>query len=208
MASNGVSRAGIKIAGCSVRREDAAKEETEDNDRYQPSVGLNYWFGPKFGIETRGVYTRGEFDQDSDFTGTPTDDFDNWVGSIRLLQRLGRHFDLYQQYVQTYRNYDGDADDDYLVYAPSAGFIYRIEKDLTFSLGAGYFYQEIDGDDDEQGLFGSGQVNKIWNFRRGSIDPDVFNIDIIRSVISPARVPPGIKAIKPSCRSLAIKSFF
>jgi hypothetical protein len=144
--------------------------ESEDNDRYEPSVGLNYWFGPKFGIETRGVYTKGEFDQDSDFTGEPTDDFENWLGSARLIQRLGRHFDLYQQYQQIYRDYDGDVDDDYLVYAPSAGFIYTVEEDLTFSLGVGYFYQEIDGDDDEQGLFGSGEVNKTWNYRRGFIN--------------------------------------
>jgi hypothetical protein len=143
--------------------------EVQDNDRYQPSIGLNYWFGPKFGIETRGVYTRGEFDRDSDFTDTPTDDFDDWAGSIRLIRRTTRHFSLFGQYNHIYRNYDGDLDDDYMVYAPSAGFLYMIEEGLSLTLGLGYFYQDNDEDDDEDGAFINGQINKIWDFRRGFI---------------------------------------
>ena len=37
-------------------------------------------------------------------------------------------------------------------------------------LGAGYFYQDIDGDDDEQGIFGNAQIDKIWQYQRGSIN--------------------------------------
>ena len=36
--------------------------------------------------------------------------------------------------------------------------------------GVGYFYQDIDGDDDEQGLFGNGQIDKTWTYRRGFIN--------------------------------------
>jgi hypothetical protein len=143
--------------------------QDEDNDRYQPSVGLNYWFGPKFGIDTRGVYTRGEFDQDSGFIGTPSSDFDNWLGSIRFIRRTETRFSAFAQYVQIYRDYDGNIDNDYLVYAPSAGFLYMIEKDLIFRLGLGYYYQDIDDDDNEDGLFINSEINKAWNFRRGVI---------------------------------------
>jgi opacity protein-like surface antigen len=55
------------------------------------------------------------------------------------------------------------------VYAPSAGFIYAVEKGLNLRLGAGYFYVEVDNDEDEQGIFGNSQIDKTWTSRRGSL---------------------------------------
>jgi hypothetical protein len=146
-------------------------DQEEDNDRYSPSVGLNYWFGPKFGFQSNAVYTRGQFDRDSRFVGDPTDDFNNYAGSVRFIRRTQTRFSAFVQYNQIYRDFDGDVDDsnDYLVYAPSAGFTYMVEKGLNLRLGAGYFYLQIDEDDDEQGIFLNSQIDKIWAFQRGSI---------------------------------------
>jgi hypothetical protein len=123
-------------------------DQEEDNDYYSPSVGLNYWFGPKFGLESNATYTKASFDQDSDFTGDGTDDFDNYAGMIRFIGRTGERFSIFGQHNQIYRDFDGD-DNDYIVYAPSAGFIYAVEKGLNLRLGAGYFYVEVDNDEDE-----------------------------------------------------------
>jgi hypothetical protein len=146
--------------------------QDEDNDRYSPSAGLNYWFGPKFGIESRAEYTRGKFDQNSGFTDDPTDDFKNYAGSIRFIARTKTRFSIFTQYNHVYRDYDGDIGDsnDYMVYAPSAGLTYVVEKGLNLRLGGGYFYQEIDGDDDEQGFFANSQIDKTWTSRRGSLN--------------------------------------
>ena len=142
--------------------------QEEDNDRYEPSAGLNYWFGPKFGFQSNAVYTKADFDQDSDFIGDGTDDFDNYAGSIRFIGRTGTRFSIFAQHNQIYRDFDGD-DNDYLVYAPSAGFTYVVEKGLNLRLGAGYFYQDVDNDEDEQGIFGNGQIDKTWTSQRGSL---------------------------------------
>jgi hypothetical protein len=56
-----------------------------------------------------------------------------------------------------------------MVYAPSAGFTYVVDKGLNLRLGAGYFYVDIDDDKDEQGLFGNSQIDKTWAYKRGSI---------------------------------------
>jgi len=146
--------------------------QDEDNDRYSPSAGVNYWFGPKFGIESRAEYTRGEFDRDKDFRDDPTDDFHNYSGMVRFIRRTKTRFSIFGQYNHAYRNYDGDIGDsnDYTVYAPSAGLTYVVEKGLNLRLGGGYYYQEIDGDDDEQGLFGNSQIDKTWTSRRGSLN--------------------------------------
>jgi hypothetical protein len=146
--------------------------QEEDNDRYQPSAGLNYWFGPKFGIQSNATYTRGEFDRDDDFVGEGTDDFKNYAGSIRFTFRTKTRFSIFTQYNHVYRDYDGDVGDsnDYMVYAPSAGFTYVLEKDLNLRLGGGYFYQDVDDDDNEQGFFTNSQIDKTWRYRRGFIN--------------------------------------
>jgi hypothetical protein len=145
--------------------------QEEDNERYQPDVGLNYWFGPKFGIQTSAAYTRGDFDQDSDFVGQGTTDFDNWAGTIKGINRISTRFSVFAQHNQIYRDFDGNnADDnDYLLYAPSAGITYIVEEGLNLRLGGGYFYQEVDGDDDNKGFFGNSQIDKTWTYRRGAI---------------------------------------
>ncbi len=142
--------------------------QDEDNDHYSPSIGLNYWFGPKFGIQSNATYTKADFDQDSDFIGDGTDDFDNYAGMIRFIGRTGERFSVFAQHDQIYRDFDGD-DNDYMLYAPSAGFAYVVEKGLNLRLGAGYFYLDVDNDDDEQGIFGNGQIDKTWTSKRGSL---------------------------------------
>jgi hypothetical protein len=144
--------------------------QTEDSDRYSPSVGLNYWFGPKFGFQSNATYTRGEFDQDRDFIGEGTDDFDNFAGDIRFIFRTKTRFSVFTQYNHAYRKYDGNDNNDYMAYAPSAGFTYVVEKGLNLRLGLGYYYQEVDNDDDNQSWFSNSQIAKIWDYRRGSIN--------------------------------------
>jgi hypothetical protein len=146
--------------------------QEEDNDRYEPSAGLNYWFGPKFGFESIATYTRGKFDRDNDFVGDGTDDFYNYAGSARFIFRTKTRFSIFAQHNQVYRDYDGDVGDsnDYMVYAPSAGFTYVVEKGLNLRLGGGYFYQDVDDGDDEQGFFGNSQIDKTWSYRRGFIN--------------------------------------
>jgi hypothetical protein len=143
----------------------------EDNDYYSPNAGLNYWFGPKFGIETGANYTKAKFDQDNGFIGTPTADFDNYAGSIKFIGRTGTRFSIFAQHNQIYRDYESNNFNnlDYMVYAPSAGFTYVVKKGLNLRLGGGYFYQDVDGGDSNQGFFGNSQIDKIWASQRGSI---------------------------------------
>jgi hypothetical protein len=112
--------------------------QTEDNDRYEPSIGLNYDFGPKFGIISNAAYTKGKFDQDPDFIGDGTSDFDNYAGDIQLIGRTGPRFNVFVQYNQIYRDFESNVvdDNDYLLYAPSAGVTYAVERDLNLRLGA------------------------------------------------------------------------
>ena len=145
--------------------------QEEDNDRYQPEVGLNYWFGPRFGIESNAAYTKGNFDQDEDFVGQGSSDFDNWAGTLRAVTNISTRFSIFAQHNQIFRDFESNnADDnDYLVYAPSAGITYVVEEGLNLRLGGGYFYQRVAGSDDNQGPFANSQIDKTWTYKRGTI---------------------------------------
>ena len=136
--------------------------DIEDNERYSPRAGVNYWFTNDWGFSLDGVYTRAEFDS--------TPDYDDLLGTFALRRRVTRHFEIYGQYAQVYRDNDPPLPD-YLIYAPSAGFSYDFQRDLSLTLGLGYFYQDIDDPDidDEEGPFIEGLLSKTWDYQRWNV---------------------------------------
>ena len=153
--------------------------EVEDNERYQPEIDLIYWFNVKYGLTAGAAYTKGIFDRDPEFEGDTTGDFENWSGSLNLTRRFSRHFSAFIQYTHTYRDYEGDTDNDYMVYAPSVGINWQLQEDTSLTVGLGYFVQDVDESEedqeddeaeDEDGLFLNAAINKRWNYRRGNIN--------------------------------------
>jgi len=142
----------------SLRRESNSGPDANDNDRYAPSAGLTYWFGPKWGTTVDAVYTRALFDNDSDYNDI--------AGFFQLMHRLTRHFQLFGRFGYANRDNDDNDVNDYQVYAPSAGFIYDVAIDSRITLGGGYYYQDVDGGGNEQGPFVNGEVYKLWNYQR------------------------------------------
>jgi hypothetical protein len=140
----------------------------EDSQEFAPTVGLSYWFSQWTGMDLEGGYIRGLYDEDT------SSDFNNYLGRARLNQRISRQFGVYGEYKHIYRDFDDSligsgTDQDYMVYAPSAGLFYQFDRDLTASLGVGWFYQQVENDEDQQGPFLSADINKLWDFQRWSI---------------------------------------
>ena len=136
----------------SLRRDN--DRDGNDNDRFAPSAGLVYWFGPKWGTTVDAVYTDARFDN--------SEDYKDIAGIFQLNRRFTRHFQIFGRY--GYANRDNDDNvDDYQVHAPSVGFDYAVAPDARISLGGGYFYQDIDDGDSEQGFFVNGDAYKIWS---------------------------------------------
>jgi hypothetical protein len=144
--------------------------QVEDNDEYRPSIGLDYWFTQKYGSEFFGEFTRGEYSRQSDFVGVPSGDFDNWLGALRFLGVMTRHFGLFFQYDQVYRHYTNGIENDYVVYAPSAGITYDFSEDMYLRLGLGYYKQVIENEKNNDGPLINGEISKTWDFKRGAIN--------------------------------------
>ena len=146
-----------------------------DNKRYEPSLSLNYWFGPEYGAEANIVYTVGKFDQESGYLG-PSEDFENWSGSLAFVRRWSKHLSLFLQYSHIRRYFDEESAEnvDYVVHQPSIGLSYTYEKSLDLRLALGYFYQDSDDGDNDKGGVIDGTITRNWRFKRGSIRVD-FN---------------------------------
>ena len=140
----------------SLRRDN--QNDANDNDRFSPSAGLTYWFGPKWGTAINAVYTDARFDNSSDYRDI--------AGIYQLNRRFTRHFQIFGRY--GYANRDNEENDvnDYQIHAGSAGVNYALAKDARISLGGGYFYQDVDGGNDQEGGFFNADIFKVWSRER------------------------------------------
>jgi opacity protein-like surface antigen len=148
----------------SIRREKDTEpgEDGNEYDIWSPDIGLVYWFGPRWGVELDGRYSNGDYKDD--------DDREQYDGRFRLNNRFTRHLTGFVQYEHTYLDYDEETDDeDYSVYLPTVGASYQFDKDTRLTAGAGYYIQDRDSEDDDEGMILNIEAFKNWPFRRGNI---------------------------------------
>ncbi|MGV8048750.1 MAG: outer membrane beta-barrel protein [Anaerolineaceae bacterium] len=135
----------------------------EDNTTNVPALGLTYWFSPRYGIDLRARYTRGDYSVQE---GTPSDSINETFLSSRFLRRLSPHFDVFLQQILTDTDYDGDTPD-YRIYDTTAGVDYHLSETVFFTLSGGYFYRTGDEGDPVSGHVLRGDMAK--RFSRGSV---------------------------------------
>jgi len=130
----------------------------DENDIWEPSVGGTYWFTNFWGLESDILYSHRDYESE--------EDREEWYGRLRLNRRLTRHLDVYGQYVHRNLNYQNDGDD-FDVYEPTIGFNYQLDENTRIELGIGYYWQEFDSGDSEDGFLPVALADKVWPFRRG-----------------------------------------
>ena len=131
----------------------------EDKRTHKASAGLTYWFGPKWGFDVDGRYTRGEFELSNDIT--------EYQGGVSLLKRFGKHFIGYVRYSHLVAEYDNLSGKD-ATYIPSIGFKYDIEKDISLIADLGYFITNSDFRDNTSGA--TGDLRLIKRFEHGQLN--------------------------------------
>ena len=62
-----------------------------------------------------------------------------------------------------------DDGDDFDVYEPTIGFSYQLDENTRIDLGAGYYWQEFDSGDSNDGFLPTALADKVWPFRRGLV---------------------------------------
>lgn len=131
----------------------------EDNSAHEPWAGITWYFLPHWGVDVDVRYTKGEYEF--------SEDRDRIFGNIRLVHQFTRNFDGYVRYAHTNVHYDGVTGDD-RTYNPSIGIDYEIEKDISLQLEVGYFKNDFDLREDQDGM--TGKALLVKRFERGSIN--------------------------------------
>lgn len=149
----------INLRGLVSIRDEINSVYDNDNRRLAPSVDLTYWITPKFGIDLSAVYTRGIF--------VRFDNFNDWRGTVTLRRKIARRVEVFAEYDQMMRRYDA-AIGNYDNYAGSGGIRYETDNDVSLTLGAGYFLQDLEAGEDVDGFFFNGSVDKTWTTPRGT----------------------------------------
>ena len=136
-------------------------DTAEEATRYNPVAGISFEVFEHTFINLDTSYIKGDFYDGSD-------DFDELLGTIKLVKEITKHFSINAAYSHTYMDYSGDTED-YQVYSPSIGIFYKISKDSSLDFSAGYYIEDKEKGDDEKGLNLDVDYNKKWKIKKGSL---------------------------------------
>jgi hypothetical protein len=131
----------------------------ENSRKHEPAIGFNTWLNAWNGLSGRAGYTRGTFEEE-------TDDFTTLSGDLRYTHNFTKLFGTYVSYMHQYTEFDDDLEEDYHVYSPSIGITYTFAEDGFLEAGVGYFLQDRDDGDNEDGYVVNLDVGKDWQIRR------------------------------------------
>lgn len=138
------------------------ESDADEYTKFNPSGFITWWFNPLNAFELRAEYEKTDYDNSYN-------DLDTYVGSIRYIKQISRHFDGYVKYRQSWSERDSG---DHHIYHPSIGFDWDVTEDSGITLGIGVLISEWDGSDNEDTTdpFIDLDAYKIFNFsRRGSL---------------------------------------
>ena len=131
----------------------------EDSVRHSPSMGVQYWFTPRYGLDVSTRYVHGWFDE--------SENLDSWEGRARLMRNFTKFIDGFIQYRHNYVRYSGDREG-YDLYEPSIGVLYRFASDGHASVGLGYYFRDEERSGTESGPILNADINKTWDWRRSA----------------------------------------
>jgi hypothetical protein len=140
---------------------------------------LGTWFVTEFGIDLTSSFGRWEFQQPSGFSGIPTDDFYRYSAGLTMNYRWRPQHTAYLRYNIVYQNFDHKfgalstlVNDDYVVHQPTLGLSLLFGPNTDFGAEFGYFRQEFDHRNGEDGLVFNGSFNTRGERTTFSIQTD------------------------------------
>jgi hypothetical protein len=137
-------------------------DQTEDSLANEGFVNSDTWFVPQFGTGLTLNFGRWEFQQPSGFTGSPTDDFYNYQARITLNYRWRPQRIAYARYNFVYQDFDDEIsvdNNDYFVHQPTLGVNLSFGPHTSLGAEVGYFLQDPDEGDKQEGFVFNGRFN-------------------------------------------------
>ncbi len=129
------------------------EDPARDSSRDTYSVGMDHWFGPKYGLGLKLDYLKAQFNTSSDFDGQD--------GLATFTRRLDPHTSVFLQTGISNRDF-ADETTDYRVYKPSVGVEHAFSPMVSGRLRAGYFFLVPEHGQDDGGLEGEASITVRW----------------------------------------------
>lgn len=140
------------------------EDPTVDDGRiHTPSASLSYWFNTKNGMEIDYQYTKAEFWVDPPLVAG--DDYTGDDVEVRYTHQFNPESSLFVDYSLATREFDG-LSEDHDVHQGTFGFDHSFSPETSLSLSGGYFVQENEYSEDEDGF--SYSIALTRGFERGS----------------------------------------
>ena len=142
------------------------EDETIDDGMIQhPFATMTHWFDIRNGLELNYEYTKAHFWRDDELE--PGDDYTGNGYGLRYIYRFTPHATVSLDYNLATRNFRGDdAEEDYKIHDAGIEFEKAFSSDFSITLGGGYFIQENEYSDNEDGYMYDASLTK--EFQRGS----------------------------------------
>lgn len=128
-----------------------------DNDINTTSAGIAYDFTPRWTMELDALYSNGTYKSDNDR--------EQYDGETRLLYNFDRNLSAFVAYRHTALKYKENTDEDFQIYRPTIGIEKRFQDNARISIGVGYYIQDFETSDDEDGFIATSEIYKRWDYR-------------------------------------------
>jgi hypothetical protein len=142
--------------------------DLEDSNRYGPTAGIAYWPSIRHGLNFDLVYSWGHFEESADY--------EQYRGDIAYIYQYSPRTQANLRYAYDSLNYDADSleervdviegtvvgRDDYVVHSASVGLSHEFTPNLSTSLSGGYYYQDNERRDDNEGFIGDGSITQAF----------------------------------------------
>ena len=141
-------------------------DQYEDKNINTGIAGLTYFFGPKWGTQLEGTYSKVTYEQTQNYAGVPSSDSDVWGGRFRLIRRFSRTTDGFLEYKYADVKYTAGrvfsvvpgggqptvvVNEDYNIHDVSVGANYAIEQDILLTASVGWAVKVNDVSDNQDG---------------------------------------------------------
>ena len=139
--------------------------DIHDGRTQTPSAVLAYWFNTKNGVELNYNYTKSDYWEDPLTDRPARDDYTGDASGIRYIHQYNPQTSFFVSYDFSTRDFDGPRED-YEVHAGSVGFDHSFSPQTSLSLSGGYFSQDRDLAEGEDGSVYDASLTR--RFERGS----------------------------------------
>ncbi len=135
------------------------EEIIEDSYSHVYTLHLDHWFGPKYGLTIDLGYQMSLFETASDFDGQDA--------GLTLTKRFESRTSAF--ITGSFSNRTFEEENDYRTYSGSIGMDHALRQNLSGRIRAGYFYQDPERGNDEDGIDGELSLISRWIRMQGSL---------------------------------------